>query len=95
MRQMCFITNKGNKHGPYGSNNKNPYSSDLAAKFSVLIVNENVLEQATDYVLRGESNNDGTPRQGPILPVTMNAFGFYVSICTYQTVQILPLLILS
>ena len=77
---MCFITNKGNKHGPYGSNNKNPYSSNLPTKFSVLIVNENVLEQATDYVLCGESNNDGTPRQSLILPVTMNAFGFYVSL---------------
>ena len=81
---MYFITNKGNKHGPYGSNNKNTYSSNLPTKFSVLIVNENVLEQATDYVLCGESNNDGTPQQDGtprlILPVTINAFGFYVSL---------------
>ena len=76
LRQMYFITNKGKKHGPYGSNNENPYSSDLPAKLSVSIVNENVLDQATDYVLSGGSDmsNDYT------LPVTINAFGFYVSL---------------
>ena len=48
---MYFITNNGNKHGPYGSNNGNPYSSDLPVKLSVSIVNQDVLDQATDYVL--------------------------------------------
>ena len=71
---MYFITNNGNKHGPYGSNNENPYSYDLPAKFSVFIVNENVLEQATDYAVYR------FPRQSLIPPVTINAFGFYVSL---------------
>ena len=71
---MYFITNR-DKYGPYGSNNENPYSSDLPVKLSVSIVNQDVLDQATNYVLcGGDMSNDCT------LPVTINAFGFYVSL---------------
>ena len=73
---MYFITNNGKKHGPYGSSNKNPCTYDLPVNLSVSIVDQDVLDQATNYVLGGVSNmgNDCT------LPVTTNAFGFYVSL---------------
>ena len=73
LRQMCFITNYGNKHGPYGSNNEYP-----ADKFSVSIVNQNVLDQATDYALRG-SDHYGMDNQCT-QPEKITAFSFYVSL---------------
>ena len=77
---MYFITNHNNKHGPYGSDNGKPYYSDVPDKYSVSIVNQNVLDQAIDYVLCGSHrmSNHCT------LPTTLNFFGFYVSIYLSQ-----------
>ena len=72
---MYFITNHGNKHGPYGSDNGKPYYSDVPDKYSVSIVNQNVLDQTINYVLCGSHKMSNDCR----LPKTLNFFGFYVS----------------
>ena len=73
---MYFITNYGNKHGPYGSDDGKSFFFDVPDKFSVAIVNQNVLDQATDYVLCGSHKMSNHCR----LPKTLNFFGFYVSL---------------